>query len=135
MKKIAWLIVLMLGGCQTGPRPSLYKAGTTYTQRQSEYDSCKIQSFSQIPQNVATNIVGGYSNPGTVYCNKIGNGVTCNNVGAVNIPARAESYDVNQGLRDRFIADCMANKGYRIVTRNVCSTEKERSDAGVNLDG
>jgi len=133
VKKIHWIVVLLLAGCQTGPLPSAFKPGSTAPQRQFDYDQCKIASLREIPQAMATHIDPGVHTPGTVTCNTYGTVVSCNESGGLNIPASASTYDANQGLRDRFIARCMGEKGYSILDRPSCPTAEARQKAEITL--
>lgn len=99
-----------LAGCQ--PAVTVEKVGVTPQRKQQDIDNCKIASFKQIPQAMGVGSTGGYSSPGTTYCNTIGTQVMCNTVGGVNVPTSTYSYDQNQDLRDRWIAGCLRNHGY-----------------------
>lgn len=62
----------VVAGCQTGPMPSAFKPGSTWSQRQADFDECKISSLSKIPQAMATQVSPGVHTPGTVTCNTYG---------------------------------------------------------------
>jgi hypothetical protein len=143
--------VAVVAGCQTGPVPSAFKPGSTWSQRQADYDQCKMASFKEIPQAMATQIDPGVYTPGSVQCTTIGSSTSCSQVGGLNIPATATTYDANGGLRDRYVARCMQAKGYSILQLPICPTAEARQKAmstpqpanasdykcspGVNLDG
>jgi hypothetical protein len=130
---VASITLAVLAGCQVGPQFTAYKAGTVQSERQLAFDQCKIASLQEIPQSIATSVSPGYYNPGTLSCSTVGNYTSCNRVGAVDIPATASSYDVNDGLRNRYLMRCMADKGYTMLEKiPVCSSEKERQ-AAINL--
>jgi hypothetical protein len=129
VKKLQLVAVLLLAGCQTGPLPSAFKPGTNASERQVDYDQCKIASLQPIPQAMATQVSGGVHTPGSVQCRTIGTITSCSESGGLNIPATATTYDANQGLRDRFINRCMMQKGYSILARPACGTESERLKA------
>ncbi|MER9563492.1 hypothetical protein [Mesorhizobium sp. M0571] len=131
MKKIKLLTILLLAGCQTGPLPSAFKPGSTASQRQFDYDQCKIASLKEIPQAMATQINPGVHTPGTVTCNTYGTATYCNEMGGLNIPATASTYDANQGLRTRYINNCIGAKGYSIIDRPACTTAEARQKAAV----
>lgn len=151
MKRLVPAFALLLVGCQTALPPSLYKPGTTFAQRQFAFDQCKIASFRDIPQNLATDVNPGYSSPGTLQCNTYGSYTSCQRVGAINIPASASTYDVNASIRERYISQCMASQGYQFIQVPVCRTQEERRraanepqpanatqftcGAGINMDG
>jgi hypothetical protein len=120
---------LFLAGCQTGPLPSAFKPGTTASQRQFDYDQCKVASLQEIPQAMATQMSGGVYSPGTVQCRTIGTYTSCNESGGLNIPATATTYDANQELRGRYITRCMTAKGYSILNLPMCTTAEARQRA------
>jgi hypothetical protein len=108
--------IIFLAGCQTLPTSTAlwYKTGSTIYTKQVDFDQCKIQSLKEIPQSIGTNFTPGISSPGTTYCNSSGiyGGISCNTYGGFDIPATVESYDMNDGLRQRYIGSCMAKRGY-----------------------
>ncbi|RWH34440.1 MAG: hypothetical protein EOQ80_33110 [Mesorhizobium sp.] len=90
----------------------------------------KIDSFKEIPQSLATDVRPGYNNPGTIQCNTYGTIVTCNRIGAVNIPASSTTYDVNGELRDRYVVRCLQSKGFTVkMDGRACATEAETKRA------
>ncbi|MFQ0815738.1 hypothetical protein AVM02_07450 [Brucella anthropi] len=130
-KTLATLAALVaLSACQTGNDTFLFKPGATMATKQADFDQCKIASFRSIPQAMAVQSTGGYYNPGTVQCNTFGNTTTCNRVGAVNIPSQQYTVDANEGLRFRFMMQCMQGKGYTpLQGLPMCRNEQERRAA------
>ncbi|GLS39743.1 hypothetical protein GCM10010869_53400 [Mesorhizobium tianshanense] len=130
MRKPFLLAVVILAGCQTGPTPIVFKPGVDLRSTVAAVDQCKIASFRDIPQSIATDYHPGYSNPGTVQCNTYGTVVSCNTIGAVNIPGSTTTYDVNQGLRDRYIVRCLEAKGFGVkFDGRACATQSEVNQA------
>lgn len=126
MKRVAVLSALaLISGCVSGPADLVHKTGSSLAQRQLAADQCRIESLRQVPQALVTETDPGYYNPGTIQCNTFGNMTSCNRVGAVNIPASSSTYDVNQSLRDRTIARCLASKGFDIVQKPICTSTKD----------
>lgn len=123
-KAFAFAVVLGLAACQTGPVSVLYKEGSTRSERQDAYDQCFIAALKEVPQNMVTEVTGGYSYPGTVTCNDKG---VCAEIGGYTTPIESYSYDTNEKLRDRLIDRCLANKGYTGVTVPYCQTKEERA--------
>jgi hypothetical protein len=113
-KKVLFATVALLAGCQSGPSAIVFKPGVDLGTTQAAVDQCKIASFKEIPQSIATDYHPGYSNPGTVQCNGYGGVVSCQTIGAVNIPGSTTTYDVNEGLRDRYINRCLQSKGFQV---------------------
>jgi hypothetical protein len=81
---------------------------------------------------LTTDIIPGYNNPGTVQCNTSGNVVTCNRIGAVNIPASSTTYDFNEGLRDRYMTRCLEVQGFGVKLAKICPTKAEETKALVD---
>lgn len=125
MKRLILLSVVALSGCVTGPVSYLHKTGSSVAQRQSAFDQCRIQSMQSVPSANRTVYSPGFSTPGTTYCNRIGNSVSCNTVGGVNIPDSINTVDDNEGLRTRTLNQCLASKGYTIVQLPVCQGKKD----------
>jgi len=128
LKKLLMLAaVLMLTGCNTVTL--LWKPGVSLSQKQVDYDQCTIMAMREVPVNQVTHYNPGYYNAGTTQCNRIGNSVSCYQVGAVNIPGSVNSQDVNQGLRDRVRDRCLAAKGYQRKVVPVCMSSKQATEA------
>lgn len=126
----ALVVALVAVGCTTTePARYIYKAGATRVDKQAALDACKIDSFQRIPQSVVSETNGGYYNPGHLQCSTVGTSTNCYRVGAVNIPATTNTYDVNEGLRGRFIAQCLVNKGYSVVDLPACPTPEAKAEA------
>lgn len=126
MKRVFFVgVVALVSGCVSGPVNVVHKTGSSFAQRQLAADECRIEGLKQVPQSMVTDYNPGYYNPGTIQCNTFGNMTSCNRVGAVNIPASSSTHDVNQSLRDRTVARCLAAKGYDIVQKPICSSSKD----------
>jgi hypothetical protein len=122
-----WLVILMIFSLTACAEPTAfyYKKSMVLATKQKDYDACKIKSFKQIPQNIITTYHPGVHNPGTLSCNTIGTYTSCNRVGALDIPASSSSRDANEGMRARFIEECMTGKGYSLVEVPMCSLSEQ----------
>jgi hypothetical protein len=78
---------------------------------------------------MATDVQPGLNLPGTVHCNTFGTTTTCRESGGVDIPATAQTYDVNASLRDRFMEKCMQDAGFTITMIPLCRTDAERAES------
>ncbi|MER8938734.1 hypothetical protein NKH82_04405 [Mesorhizobium sp. M0915] len=129
-KRLILAALAALSGCQTGPVPIVFKPGVDVGSTVAAMDQCKINSFREIPQSLATDVNPGYNNPGTIQCNTYGTMTTCNRVGAINIPASSTTYDVNGELRDRYIQRCLQGQGFTVKSDGrACSSESETRQA------
>lgn len=123
MRKFVVAVATLVAACTSAePVKFLYKPNSTISDKQAALDQCRIASFRDIPQTVVSEQRGGYSNPGTLQCSTIGGITNCNRIGAVNIPARTETYDVNAELRARYIDRCLESAGYKIYPLSQCSS-------------
>ncbi|TIM13649.1 MAG: hypothetical protein E5Y67_16235 [Mesorhizobium sp.] len=129
MHKRYALVVLAVAGCQSTPAYVVFKPGVDLNSTQTATDQCKINSFREIPQSLATDVNPGYNNPGTIQCNTYGTMTTCNRVGAINIPASSTTYDVNSELRDRYIVRCLEGKGFGVKLARACASKSEVTKA------
>ncbi len=120
------LFLLLLSACQSGPQPTLYKAGSLPAERQEAYDQCKIRSFREIPQALVTEITPGYHDPGDILCDTDGPFTTCRAVGVIDIPATRKTRDANEGLRRRFVERCLADQGYQVLQLPLCPKAEDR---------
>ncbi|PRX04324.1 UNVERIFIED_ORG: hypothetical protein BCL66_11926 [Martelella mediterranea] len=120
-------VLAALTGCQTGPIDVLYKEGSTRAERQEAYDQCFIQALKEVPQNMVTEVSGGYSVPGFIDCNTDGDRTYCGEVGGYTTPVTSYSYDTNERLRNRFINRCLVDKGFTTIERPICETREERT--------
>lgn len=128
-KRFIMAAVAVVAGCQTSA-PIIFKPGVDLNSTVAAVDQCKIDSFKEIPQSLATDVNPGYNNPGTLQCNTYGTVVTCNRIGAVNIPASSTTYDVNGELRDRYVVRCLQSKGFTVkMDGHSCATDAETKKA------
>lgn len=124
------LPLLIVAACQSsGPIQYLHKPGVGLAGKQAALDQCKIASFREVPQTLATETTGGYYNPGTVQCSSVNGLTTCNTVGAVNIPATSSTYDTNAALRGRYINRCLRAKGFSITVLQPCQGDAAKKAA------
>nr|WP_272210561.1 hypothetical protein [Marinicella sp. W31]MDC2876458.1 hypothetical protein [Marinicella sp. W31] len=120
-------MLVALTGCQTGPIDLLYKEGSTRSERQLAYDQCFIQALKEVPQNMVTEVSGGYSVPGFIDCNTDGDRTYCGEVGGYTTPVSSVSYDTNERLRNRIVNRCLAEKGFSTIERPICESREQRN--------
>lgn len=115
------LLSLSLAACAPTTTTMYYKKGAQLATTQQVYDSCKISSLKEIPQNVVTDIHPGHYDPGRLNCRTYAYGYTdCQRIGGYSSPPTVTHRDTNQGLRNRFMNTCMSNKGYSLMTFPYC---------------
>ena len=124
------LIIIISGSlvsaCQTtgfvpgGPATSWGKTGTTRAQRHLDYEECGLEAAEKIQPAMDVAVDPGLSLPGSIMCNSIDGITTCNNVGGLNIPPSAISYDANRSTRELYVKVCMEKKRYTMIETKWC---------------
>lgn len=129
-KRFILAAVAAVAGCQTSSHAIIFKPGVNMPATVAAVDQCKIASFKEIPQSMATHVDPGVHTEGTMYCHTIGQLTTCNEIGGVNIPASSTTYDVNQDIRDRYVVRCLQAKGFTVeMNGRPCMSEPEEKQA------
>jgi len=126
-KKTFYLIItsLLLAGCQTAKQATsisfYHKTGSTIYSKQGDWDNCKIQSFRVIPQAIGHSTTPGSYSPGSTFCSTNNGFTSCSTIGDSYEAPTITSYDMNSKLRNNFINQCMANKGYKNYLMDYCT--------------
>ncbi|WP_237151815.1 hypothetical protein [Oryzibacter oryziterrae] len=122
MKKSILLIGLLLGGCMSGPVAVVYKPGSSFAERQSVADQCRIDSIYKIPQVMVTTVHPGHHSDGFIRCREIDDGVQmCREEGGFDFPETVSTRDVNADLRERYVASCLSSHGYGVIAKPICA--------------
>ncbi|EEX10627.1 putative lipoprotein [Ruegeria lacuscaerulensis ITI-1157] len=124
MKTLIGPLLLLLLASACGPLSLYYREGDTVARMQQETTQCQVQALKDAP--VANQLRQGPPVywPGRTYCDGRGH---CYRTGGWWEPGRVYTVDVNEGLRNRVEAQCMARKGYRPVSLPPCKQAQKRS--------
>ncbi len=126
MKRVFFVgVVALVSGCVSGPIAYVHKTGSTVSERQAALDQCRIHAIRLVPQASRSVYTPGFHTPGTTQCNAIGSTVNCKTYGGVNIPGRIDTVDDNEGLRQRAVNSCLADRGFKVVEMPVCQGKKD----------
>ena len=118
MKHASRMMVLALALAGCGPLTLYHRPGVSVSRMQADSTECEVQALrdapvaNQIRQNPPVFI------PGNTWCNADGQ---CRTGPGTWVDGGFTSVDVNAGLRDRVMRQCMANRGYQPVTLPECS--------------
>lgn len=116
MKRIALCVVLaFVGAC--APPPLYHKAGADSAQRDAIETDCRIAALERVPRDMRTRYVAPRYMPGPA-CDVFGR---CRHGFVLIEPARTETHDANAALRERAVAQCMAEAGFRQVRLPACA--------------
>ncbi len=109
------ICLLILSAC--GPLSLYYREGESVSRMQNETTNCQVQALKDAPVANQVRQSPPVYWPGRTYCD--GRGRCYRNPGWWE-PGRVYTVDVNQGLRNKVEAQCMAQKGYRPVSLPPC---------------
>lgn len=114
------LLILALGalaGCDTS-LSTFYKPGVAVTSLERDQTQCEVQALRDAPVANEARQDPPTFYPGRRICNSNGQ---CYREPGYWIPGRFYTVDVNAGLRNRVLTQCMADKGYQPVTIPACA--------------
>jgi hypothetical protein len=119
----ALAFLLLLSGCVTDT--VWYKEGANPAAVNSAATDCAVEAANRVPQNTQVGVTPTYSTPVQTYCNNTGYGtVSCTSYGGDVYGGNVYSYDANQGLRNQVMEQCMARRGYALLSLPVCSPDQ-----------
>ncbi len=117
MKTILPALICLLTLSACGPLSLYYREGESVARMQTETTNCQVQALKDAPVANQVRQSPPVYWPGRTYCD--GRGRCYRNPGWWE-PGRIYTVDVNQGLRNKVEAQCMAQKGYRPVSLPPC---------------
>lgn len=114
--------LLFLAGCVSGPVPVVYKAGSSFAERQSAADACRIESLEKIPQALVTEVRPPVYRPGYTECREdpMSGRRYCREAGGFVYPGSSSTRDVNAELRERYIGTCLRRAGFEVIAMPIC---------------
>lgn len=128
MKRVVALGALALfAGCVSSPVPVVYKAGSTFAERQSVADQCRIESLEKIPQALVTEYRPPEYSPGFTECREdpMSGRRYCRERGGFFYPGSSRTRDVNAELRERYIGSCLRRSGFDVIAKPICGSNAE----------
>jgi hypothetical protein len=126
---------ILLAGCTPTAETTYWRDGATGRQWDQAITQCQVQALREVPQSVAVGSTPTYQTPTQTSCYTIGNTVQCSTTGGQVYGGQVYSYDPNAGLRSRVEAQCMANRGYALVTIPTCTSEQRSAGTLRPLSG
>ncbi len=121
--------VLVLGCVPTEPYTFAWREGATSSQANSAGTDCEIEAANRVPQSVQAYTTPIYRTPSNVQCNTIGTYVSCQEYGGQVYGGQTKTYDANAELRFKAVQQCLARKGFGMVSIPVCT--KDQAAQGV----
>jgi hypothetical protein len=125
MNRVALCLILVVAGA-CAPPPLYHKAGADPVRRDAVETDCRIAALQRVPRDMRTRVLAPRDMPGPA-CDLFGR---CRHGFVRFEPARIESYDANEALRERAVAQCMAEAGFRPVRLPACGPEIRAPEPG-----
>lgn len=113
--------LVALTACEMPPRTGFWKSGATLAQLESDSTDCEVFATRQVPVSTQVGTTPTYTTPVNTSCYNYGYSVQCTTTGGQVYGGTAYTYDANAGLRERVGIQCMASRGYQVVTYEFCS--------------
>ena len=110
--------LFLLAGCDAG-LSTYYKTGAQVSRLKTDTVNCEVKALKDAPVAMQTRQRAPIFYPGTQICN----GATCYYRPGFWVDGGFYTVDVNQGLRERVLDQCMAQKGYQPVNLPRCSPQ------------
>ena len=119
-----------LSACVPSTTSGYWQEGATEGRTNQAITQCQVESLRAVPPSVAIGTTPRYTTPTQTSCYNTGyNRVQCSSTGGQTYGGNTYSYDPNDGLRSRVEAQCMANRGFSVVSLPTCTSEQRRSKA------
>lgn len=122
---------LALCGCMvaTEPYQAVWRQGSTGAQRADVITQCQVQALQQVPRALATASTPVYRVPSNVVCTGYGYSVSCFDYGGQVYGGQTYTQDANEELRTRVTTQCLANRGYQVLSMPRCTAEQAKKGA------
>ena len=110
---------LLLTGCAPPSVPLWYRPGKPHVASLEQDLSCQIEAAQKVPASNQVRSTPSVTTPSYVSCNS--STTSCTVYNGQTIGGQTYTVDVNDGLRRQVIRQCMAKKGWQLVTLPNCS--------------
>jgi len=109
------LLFVVLAGC--APVSVFYRPGADGARTQSETDQCQVKALRDAPVANQIRQLPPIYYPGTTFCDPNGRCVVSPGYW---VDGGFETIDINAPLRARLTTDCMAKRGYQLISLPRC---------------
>ncbi len=116
--------LISMAACVPTNEVYLYKPGASVARADSDLFDCRINAARMVPTDTQIATTPRYTTPVQTQCYNIGYSVQCHSTGGQTYGGNTYSYDANQDLRARYLAQCLASKGYSATEIPACDAKK-----------
>lgn len=118
--------MLVLAGCGPTEVTLPWRAGASAGQADFINTSCNVYALQQVPRALSTTVTPVTRTPSNVVCNQVGDQTFCHDYGGQTFGGYSVTEDLNEDLRMRVHAQCLAAEGYQLVTMPICTAEQAK---------
>jgi hypothetical protein len=99
-----------------------YREDAPYARLSRDFTACEVSAVQQVPANTQLGSTPVYRAPLETDCVTLGTSVQCTTTGGEIYGGEVYSFDSNEELRGRVLAQCMAERGYRRMSLPRCTS-------------
>lgn len=108
-----------------------HKTGSTPAAYEKDRLDCEVLAANTVPQSLSVSTTPSYTTTAYTSCY----GYSCTTTGGDTIGGNLVTRDNNTGLRNRFYAQCLAQKGWSFINIKACPQGTEWSDFVDRIQG
>ena len=116
--------VLLTAGCEPGPTAFYLQQDTTAGRTQSDITRCEVEAVNTVPTANVQTVSPVYRTPDQTTCQETALGIRCTTTPGTTYGGNVSTFDQNADLRSRVLNQCMASRGYSLVTLPHCTDEQ-----------
>ena len=121
----AFVVSTLLSGCGGNPVTLPYKHNVTKAVANKEMLDCEVKAANVVPSNISTYTTPKRTTPVQCETDRFFGNVSCS--GGQTFGGNTVSRDLNANLRNRYIEQCLMDKGYSMLSYPHCSYEIQRA--------
>lgn len=114
-------LAIALSGCVN--QAIWYKPNVSPSLNVSDRTDCEVEAAQTVPSNTQVRTTPSFTTPTYVDCY----GGFCSVTGGDQVGGKTYSVDTNKDLRDRVMRQCMAKRGWQVVTLPYCGAGEQKA--------
>ena len=124
-KNIFCLSLLILAGCVPTTHDVFWRENASPNRRQNDYTDCQVEAVNRVPASTQIGVTPTYVTPVSTTCYGSGYSTYCSSTGGQIYGGNVYSYDANAGVRANVMQQCMARRGYQLISFPSCTTAQQ----------
>lgn len=116
--------IVLLSGCEPGPGAFYLQQDATAGRTRSDITQCEVEAVNTVPAAIVQSVSPIYRTPDRTTCRETALGIHCTTMPGMTYGGNVSTIDRNEDLRSRVLNQCMASRGYDLVTLPHCNDEQ-----------